>query len=61
MNNIEDINKAIDIIRHQCKSFRESGKDCNIDYCIFGANCPVGIGDVPPSDWVNVEELNEVQ
>lgn len=59
MASVEELNNAIDVIRNHCKSFRERGKDCNIDYCVFGTNCPVGIGDIPPSDWVNVEELNK--
>lgn len=51
MASVEELNKAIEVIKNHCKSFRENGKDCYRDYCPFGTNCPSEIGDVPPSDW----------
>lgn len=56
MASVEELNKAIEVIKNHCKSFRKNGKDCYRDYCPFGTNCPSEIGDVPPSDWEKVEE-----
>lgn len=54
MASIEELNKAIEVIRNHCEGME--GIDCDDVYCPFHVNCAIKGNIEPPSYWYDVGE-----